>query len=485
MQPAPFTPAVRILAALGLFVASAGAEVPDEGDCPRSGGRSGESASEDATPTLIREGSALEYSDLPALRELIPAEVWSHRNAFFSAGMLMEIGPCHRRYPVPAHFSDATERFADRARLDADGNLRGYVAGTPFPPESIADDDPAAGTKWAWNLEYRNREAGPRGHFRITDMPSRAGGIQIYTGEFFHLRTNHRADLAESAFTQPGSEGKLWISGGRFDTPSDARHLAWRQMRPIEVDQRFSDPDDTFVYTPTMRKVRRAATTWVDGLYTPSYRVGDSGSGGSVATGAGGYAPTGAVSLSSALSHAATEHLAAGFNDLSIRPNAYRWRLRGMREVLAPINGVRAGYPENPIRNYGTSGLALGSDRWEARYAVVIEGRTRSREQGFDTLIAYVDHQTHVPLYLITRRSGGLIVDIGIPVHRFSGDVANYPNGAGADRALIFDPVAAVYYHAADGGSGWRRESYDVRSVAPSRSTLREMTTTDTLLRGR
>jgi hypothetical protein len=86
---------------------------------------------------------------------------------------------------------------------------------------------------------------------------------------------------------------------------------------------------------------------------------------------------------------------------------------------------------------------------------------------------------------LITRRRGGLIVDIGIPEHRFSGDVADYPNGSGGERALVFDPVAAVYYHAADGGSGWRRESYDVRSIAPSRSALRDMTTTDTLLRGR
>ena len=484
MRPAPFSPAAQVLAALGLLAVSAGAEIPNEGDCPRLGGRSGENAIEDATPTLVREGIALEYSDLPRLRELIPAEVWSHRNVFFSVGMLMEIGPCHRRYRVPAYFTDATERYAARARLDADGNLLGYLAGTPFPPESIAADDPAAGTKWAWNLEYRNREAGPQGHFRITDMPSRTGGIQIYTGEFFHLRTSHRADLPNSALTQPGAEENLWISGGRFDTPVDARHLAWRQLRPLAADQRFSNPDNTFVYTPTMRKVSRSATAWVDGMYTPSYRVGNSWSGGSIATGSNSLAPTGAVSLSSALSHATTEHLSAGFNDLSIRPNAYRWRLVGMREVLAPINGVHSGYPDNPTRNFGTSGLALGSDRWDVRYAVVIEGKVRNQEQGFDTLTAYVDHQTHLPLYLITRRNGGLIVDIGIPVHRFSGDVTDYPNSPGADRALIFDPVAAVYYHAADGGSGWRRESYDVISIAPSRSALRKMTSTDTLLRG-
>ena len=77
-----------------------------------------------------------------------------------------------------------------------------------------------------------------------------------------------------------------------------------------------------------------------------------------------------------------------------------------------------------------------------------------------------------------------MIVDIGIPVHRFSGNVTGYSKRSGADRALVFDPVAAVYFRAADGGSGWRRESYDVKSTAPSRSALREMTTTDTLLRG-
>jgi len=485
VRPAPFSPTAPILATLGLFAASAGAEVPDEGDCPKMGGRDRESGIEDATPTLVREGTTLEYGDLPRLRELIPPEVWGHRSVFFSAGMLMEIGPCHRRYRVPTYFSDATERFAGRARLDADGNLLDYVAGTPFPPESIADDDPAAGAKWAWNLEYRNREAGPHGHFRITDMPSRTGGIQVYTGEFFHLRTHHRADLVESAFAQPGAEKNLWISGGRFDTPADARHLAWRQLRALVADRRYSDPDDTFVYTPTMRKVSRSATSWVDGMYTPSYRAGSSWSGGSIATGSSGAGPTGAVSLSSALSRATTEHLQAGFNDLSIRPNAYHWRLLRMREVLAPINTVRPGYPDNPSRNFGTSGLSVGSDRWDVRYAVVIEGQIRNREQGFDTLTVYLDHQTHLPLYLITRRRGGLIVDIGIPEHRFSGDVADYPNGSGGERALVFDPVAAVYYHAADGGSGWRRESYDVRSIAPSRSALRDMTTTDTLLRGR
>ncbi len=484
MRIAASSAVAQCTASLALLAATAGAEIPDPGDCPTAGRRGDAGAIDDAMPTLVREGNTFEYSDLPRLSELMPAEVWSHRNVFFSAGMLMEIGPCHRRYPVPAYFADATERYAAEARLDADGNLLGYVAGTPFPPESIADDDPAAGAKWAWNLEYRHRGAGPQGHFRIADMPSRVGGIQIYTGAFFQLRTAHRADLPESAFAQPGSEDRLWISGGSFDTPFEVRHLAWRQMRPIAADQHFSNPDDTFVYTPATRKLRRAATAWVDGVFTPSFRAANSWGGGVVAAGSNALAPTGAVSASAALSSAASEHLAAGFNDFSIRPNAYRWRLVGKRELLAPINAVHPGYPDNPNRNFGSSGLALGSDRWEVRYAVVIEGKALNREHAIDTLTAYIDHQTHLPLYLITRREGSRIADIGIPVHHFSGDVPDYPDWPGTGRALVFDPVAAVFYRAADGGSGWRRESYDATSTPPSKSTLREMTTTDTLLRG-
>jgi hypothetical protein len=153
--------------------------------------------------------------------------------------------------------------------------------------------------------------------------------------------------------------------------------------------------------------------------------------------------------------------------------------------VLAPINGRNPGYPQNAARNFGSSGLSLGSDRWDVRYAVVVEGAPLRGDHGFEALTAYIDYQTQLPLYLITRRGDRRIAEISIPVHRFSGDVADYPGTPGAKRALVFDPVAVAVYRAADGGSGWRRESYDVRSTPPSRAELREMTSTDSLLRGR
>ncbi len=475
---------VASLLTASLLVSSAGAALPDQGDCPPLGGRPGVSDVEDAAPTVIREGMMLSYSDLVLLRELIPVEVWRHRNIFFFDGMRMELGACHRRYPVSKDYSDATEQFSGQAGVDEDGNLWGYVAGVPFPPASIDNNSPDAGIKWAWNLEHRYRGAGPHGKFRITDIPSRIGGIQVYTGNFFQLRTRHRSDLVDTEFVVPGSEENLWIGGGRFDTPFDARHLAWRQMRPVKTEQNYLKTDSTFVYVPTMRKVRRAATAWVDGMYTPRYRVGGDHGGGSLAVGSNGQTPTGSVSPTSALSAAITEHIPSGFTDFALRPNAYHWRVLGEREVLAPINSTRSGYPFELERNFGSMGLSVGNDRWEVRLAVVLEGSARTENEGFQLMQIYVDYQTQMPLYIITRRSRGLLVDIGIPVHRFSGDVIDYPHWPADDRAAVFDPVAAVFFHVADGGSGWRREAYDIRSVPPEDKSLQRMTSTDYLLRG-
>jgi hypothetical protein len=484
--PVSFTAALlRIATALALITASAGAGESDNSDCPTLGVQPAETQLEDATPTRIREGMVLGYGDVVLLRDLMPPEVWRNRKIFFFEGMRMEIGPCQRRYPFPSDFSATTERFSGRARVDSDGNLLDYAAGTPFPPASIASDDPDAGVKWAWNLEHRNRGAGPRGRFRITDIPDRTGGVQVYTGDFFHLRTRHRADLIDTEFSQPGSNENVWVGGGSFHTPSEARDLAWRQMRPAKAQQRYTQPDDTFVYVPTMRKVRRSATSWIDGMYTPRFRIGGDWGGGGVAVGASGLASGGSVNPTSALSSAITEHLRVGFSEFSIRPNAYQWQLVGERDVVAPINSSGSGYPQNPDRNFGPSGLSVASDRWEARRAVVIEGSSKTAAWTFDTVTIYIDYRTQLPLYLITRKRSGRIVDIGVPVHRFSGDVAKYPRWRNGDPALIFDPVAVVYFRAADGGSGWRRESYDVESVAPSRKSVEQMITTNTLARGR
>jgi hypothetical protein len=468
----------------GLAPAAGAAGLPAEDECPVLGGRPGEDRVEDAIPTRLHEGMVLGASDLMKLRELIPIEVWRHREVFFFEGMRMEIGPCHRRYPVASFYERATREFAGQAKLDGQYNLRGYTAGLPFPPESIEAGARDAGARWAWNFAQRYLGAGPVGSFRIVDMPSRIGGVQTYLGTFFVFKTGHRADLfAQEYRVGEGSEA-VWIAGGRFDEPFNARHLAWKQIRPYQSETSYSEPDDTFVYVPTMRKMRRAASAWIDGVFMPRYRVsGDSGGGG-LAVGGSPYAGSqGAINPTSAESTVVTENLPRGFTTLALRPNAYNWRVLGEREVIAPLNATREGYPIEQARNFGPSGLSVGNDRWDVRYAVVLRGDRRVPGGDFDTLILYLDYQTQQPLYWVTRTRDGREIDVSIPVHRFSGDLSAYPAWPGGEKANLFDPVATVSYSAIEGGTGWRRESYDIRSVPPE-GGLRKFTSTDFLMRG-
>jgi len=482
--PRPTPPALSAALCLALVAAAPGlaaaATLPAEGACPAITG-AGAAGADDATGIPLREGTAIGLGDLLLLRELLPPEIWKYRDTFFYEGMRLEIGPCFRRYPAGRWYDDATAANAGKAHVDDQGNLRGHVAGMPFPPETIDASDPQAGVEWAWNLELRYRGAGPVGSFRLLDLPDRIGSPEVYTGTFFLVATGNRADLPASKYRTPEASSKLWVAGGRFEEPFNARHLAWRQLRSLDSLGSYGKPDDTFVYVPTMRKARRAATAWVDGLYTPRYLVsGDSGGGG-VPFGSNQYGPSGSIQPTAGLSIAATENLRRGFVGLALRPNAYQWRLLEERPVLAPINATELGYPESPERNYGPSGLSVGTDTWDVRQAVVIEGRARKVVDDLGYLRLWIDAQTGQPLYVITERPNRLGLDVGQLVHRWSGDDAKYPEWPGGGAANVFDPVAALFFDVASGRAGWRRESYDARSVPVDPAKLREMTATDSL----
>ena len=477
-----------VIAALGVGVVSgalsAGAAPPQEGDCPTAVGAppaDGGQGLVDASPVLLREGMRIESDQLLMLRELLPPVIWQHRETFFYEGMRMEIGGCHRRYPSFGPYRRATEEGAGKVKLDRHGNLLHYRAGLPFPPEGIDPNDEQAATKWAWNLERRHRGAGFRGSFRITEIPARIGGILTFEGQFFLLQTSQRADLVDTDYSLGGHHDMLWAAGGRFLRPFDARHLAWRQFRSLDSQRDYDEPDDMFVYVPAMRKQRRAATGWVDGLYVPTYTGGGEGAGGGMSLGD----DRGSINPTAGLSITVSEDKGHGLTGLSIRPNAYLWRYRGEKTVLAPLNASRSGYPEEPKRNYGTSGLSVANDRWDVRYAVIIEGAIRTSDSGIRAVEIWVDYQTQQPLYWITRAGRRRLQDIGILVHRFSNDLDHSPEWPGGISTSVFEPVAASFYDALAGGGGWRRESYDLVSTPFDPAERRAMTSADNLGKGR
>lgn len=394
--------------------------------------------------------------------------------------MLLEIGPCHRRYAIHDFYEKATEHLAVDVELDDDFDLKGYKAGLPFPPETIDPDDSRAGAMWAWNLQKRFRGAGHTGRFRITAIPAKAGSIVRYRGDFFLFQAQGRADLADTDYRWAESNDVLWSTGGYFAEPFSARELAWRQFRVAKSLRKWREPDDIFVYVPSMRKMRRSGTSWVDGFFAPRFSVAGRAAGG----GAVLFGNSAAVSPGAGASAAASEDARMGFTGIFLRPNAYNWRIRGERTVIAPINGAKSGYPLVEDRNYGYSGLAVGNDRWDVRHAVVIEGALRAKNETIRTVTIYVDYQTLQPLYWISRTDKRRLVEVGVLVHRFTGDVEEYPPWSDGKPTYVFEPVAASFFDALAGKGGWLRESYDLRSIPFDESDRKRMMTSHALQRG-
>ena len=483
----PFIPArihVLVVTCALLLSAPAFSKPPPEGECPSLTATPFQNEeSVDAAPITLREGMELGIGDLLLIKQLVPPELWRHREVFFYEGMSLEIGPCHRRYAVPDFYQAATEKFKGGPRLDEDNNLENYTAGVPFRPEAIDPRADDAASRWAWNLAKRYRGAGFSGKFRITDYPTELGEVQTYEGNHFLLQTSGRSDLAEDGYAVPYGSKSVFAAGGEFKKPFNARFLAWRQFRERQADQAYGEPDNTFVYVPTMRKVRRAASTWVDGLFFPSYAYsGDSGGGG-MAFGDPIGGGSSAINPTSGQSSAATTHVKRGLAGLALRPNGYVWRYLGEKDVLAPLNVKRDGYPLNPGRNYGVSGLSLASDTWDVRRAVVIEGALKERNESTRTVTIYIDYDTHQPLYWITRTGRRRLQEIGVLAHRFTGDVFDYPEWPGGKQTTVFEPVAGTFYNSLAGRGGWRREAYDLRSVPFSTNRRQKMLSADSLMR--
>jgi hypothetical protein len=471
-----------LLVALLLALPALASELPPEGRCPGAARVGPASREVDATRPELRAGGVIEHAALAAIRDWLPRELWRHRDAFFFEGMQLAIGACHRRYSASAAFEEATRANAGSARLDERGNLVTHVAGLPFPHARLDATASDAGARWAWNLERRYRAAGPRGSFRLIDLPdaralARHTGAQRFSGEFFFAQAAQRTDLA--SHHEPAARRSSWVAGGIFREPGDSRGLAWRQYRSLEAASDARRSDDVFVYLPSLRKMRRAAAARSDGMYVPRYRAAGEGNARVIPYGQG--ARMGAIEAGHAGALAAAEDIARGFSAFALRPNAWTWRFVAEREVLAPLNVRSEGWPLAE-KNHGPSGLSLADDAWDVRWAVVIEGRALDSSAPLPRATYWIDAQTAQPLFVMRRDASGALREVGVLAHRYSGDIARYPAFASGGAANVFDPVAEAFLTLPSGG--WRRESWDARSTPLEPNELRALLATDSLARG-
>ena len=335
-----------------------------------------------------KPGETIDFPHSERLRALLPPELWEKRERFLFDGMHMEIGPCYRDYAPPAFFREIDQ---SQVTLAPDGQLHGFKAGVPFPPATIAPDDPRAGAKWAY--DWLERWSGA-GQFRETllSVVNEKGVAEQWSTKSFQLQIAGRADRAKDGYVYPVQLDAAWAAGGVTRNLGSGQECVYRQYAT------GGRTPDLFMGTSESRKMQRVPSPDSEGALQGCL-VG-------AAIGAGLFLHGGSPAL-------------------------HDWTVRGVFDLLAPINTARNTWPVDKDRGYGPWGISFADDRWEQRRVLVLDGKLKDGstpfEDGTVRFTWYLDLQTLVPLYYAAYRKSGDAAGVGYFVWRWSEDRPDYP----------------------------------------------------------
>ncbi|HEY8494977.1 MAG TPA: DUF1329 domain-containing protein [Myxococcota bacterium] len=354
---------------------------------------SGSRAQDDAPsgPPPFQEGDVLGLEDVEKLRPYLPKEVWANRDFFFYEGMKMEIGPFFADYSPAPVYQEATAKFKGQPRLGPDGSLENYVAGQPFPMEEIdCAADPDAGTKIIWNFHYRWAPISGFSSFYYSYW-DRGEELPLYyegTGGGVTLSRRPEPEYLEQGGDLFRGESRKNAGGAEVTAPFDARGIMLLTYRYKESDMPLAKArnDDTWVYVPTLRRVRRISTAQrTDAISGTDFTFDDL------------------------------------FSFNGIVPQ-YEWKCIGKQDVLAPVNTKVKGYPYVKGQNFGPYGLSFASDRWELRHAVIVQMKPKNADHPYSRKDIYIDAQNLQPLYSMAYDQKNELWKIIYHNKRWSGD---------------------------------------------------------------
>jgi len=320
-----------------------------------------------ALTPAFKEGDIITMDDVEKLRPFLPDEFWDNRDFFFYEGMQLEIGPTQFDYSPSAQFKAATEKFRGQPRIGPDNSLENWIAGRPFPQETIdCKGDPDAGVKIMWDFQSMGGDGMAHFFYSYWDR-----GEQLplyYEGTGQSVQLSHRFEpsyLEKSNGDLFRGEKRKLAFGVDVTAPFDARGIQLLSYRYKSSDMPRKDArnDDTWVYVPTLRRVRRISTAQrTDAISGTDFTLDDLRS----------------------------------FN--GVIPQ-YEWTCLADRKIIAPMNTKVKAYPYEKEHNFGPYGLSYASDRWELRDAWVVRMKPKNDDHPYHHKDIYIDKQTLAPLY--------------------------------------------------------------------------------------
>lgn len=397
-------------------------------------------AKDAATAPPFKEGDIITFDQIEKLKNYLPPEMWNRRDFVFYEGMKMQIGPLFRHYAHPPEYDAATARFKGQPKLGPSGSLQNYTAGQPFPMNEInCKGDPDAGVKVMWNFDYQWEGDGNATSYLYTYW-DRGEQLPLYyegTAKVVILSARVEKDLLD---TQNGdlfkNETRKYAFGVEVDAPFDSRGIQVLTYRykssngvPGLAETRN---DDTWVYVPSLRRVRRISTAQrTDAISGTDFTFDDIAS-------FGGIVPQ------------------------------YKWECLGEYDVLAPINTMVKGYPYVKNQNFGPYGLSFASDRWELRHAFKVRFTTLQPDHPYSYKDIYIDKESAMALYSFAYDQKKELWKIIYHNSRYSQDKLTddnyYPGWAGVPKPNDLKHIGDVILNVQT-GTGNRIEFWNAQGV--------------------
>ena len=285
--------------------------------------------------------------------------MWAVQN-----GMDLKIVP-YENIPLPTAYQAATEKYSQQVQLGADNGLKNWVAGRPFP--TLDASDPKAAAKIMYNFQNT--------HYFSDDLNMHL--VDADTGSLYVDAKGLRHYNVERHFVAD------WLRVLQFQgrihhdpvpeimkNPDDTFRKSglYPLIEPFDlkgvggISYRYRDmmrQDDTWLYLPTLRRVRRMSSAQrSDALFGQDIDVDSYG----------GYA--GQIPW-------------------------FEWKLLGEKPMLASLHGVRL--PPEPCTKDG--GMTF-CESWEMRPSIyVIEGRPKLPNYAYSKRVIYVDKETSFIVY--------------------------------------------------------------------------------------
>lgn len=316
-------------------------------------------------PADVQPGDVITKENVEAAGDLIsPGVKWCVQH-----GMKITVVP-YQRIEWNQAYKEATEKYAGQVKLAPDGrSIVGHVQGLPFP--NLDPNDPQVALKIMFNYDYKpyvTDDVDLRNFDADTGPIGNTGPMEVER----HYILDHFRTLFYT--------GRIYVDP-KPELPNPDRVRYKSSLHPILepfdlkgvglTTIRYLDPDrqdDTWLYLPSLRRVRRLSSAQrSDAIFGQDTDVDSYG----------GYA--GQIAW-------------------------FDWKYLGDKEMLGVFHAANF-----PVKYCDPPGDFVFCDNWEKRQVYVLEGIPKQSQYAYGKRMLFIDKETYLIMYSdIYDRAGGL-----------------------------------------------------------------------------